>query len=116
MRWEWCDRVNRSVDFGRRRAGTAFEDVVTGDARRLYSLALSVLDDAGEAEDAVQETLVKAWLSAGAAKNAQNCATTWVCSSGKRPFSVGANSAQVTEVAIFDSRIYPRGWDLRSLG
>ncbi|HEX4864299.1 MAG TPA: sigma-70 family RNA polymerase sigma factor [Acidimicrobiales bacterium] len=39
----------------------AFESVVTPDVRRLYSLALSILDDAGEAEDAVQETLLKAW-------------------------------------------------------
>jgi RNA polymerase sigma factor (sigma-70 family) len=39
----------------------AFEAVVTADVRRLYSLALSILDDAGEAEDAVQETLLKAW-------------------------------------------------------
>jgi RNA polymerase sigma factor (sigma-70 family) len=39
----------------------AFEAVVTADVKRLYSLALSILDDAGEAEDAVQETLIKAW-------------------------------------------------------
>jgi RNA polymerase sigma factor (sigma-70 family) len=39
----------------------AFEALVTADVRRLYSLALSILDDAGEAEDAVQETLLKAW-------------------------------------------------------
>jgi RNA polymerase sigma factor (sigma-70 family) len=39
----------------------AFEAAVTPDVRRLYSLALSILDDAGEAEDAVQETLLKAW-------------------------------------------------------
>jgi RNA polymerase sigma factor (sigma-70 family) len=39
----------------------AFEAVVTADVRRLYSLAFSILDDAGEAEDAVQETLLKAW-------------------------------------------------------
>jgi DNA-directed RNA polymerase specialized sigma24 family protein len=36
----------------------AFEAVVTSDVRRLYSLALSILDDAGEAEDAVQKTLL----------------------------------------------------------
>lgn len=39
----------------------AFETVVVADIRRLYSLALSILDDRGEAEDAVQETLFKAW-------------------------------------------------------
>jgi RNA polymerase sigma factor (sigma-70 family) len=39
----------------------AFEAVVMADVRRLYSLALSILDDAGEAEDAVQESLLKAW-------------------------------------------------------
>ena len=33
------------------------------DARRLYSLAFSILRDAGEAEDAVQETQLKAWRS-----------------------------------------------------
>jgi predicted RNA polymerase sigma factor len=40
-----------------------FESVVGSDTRRLYLLALSILDDAGEAEDAVQETLLKAWRS-----------------------------------------------------
>jgi DNA-directed RNA polymerase specialized sigma24 family protein len=36
-----------------------FEAVAVGDARRLYSLALSIL----RAEDAVQETLLKTWRS-----------------------------------------------------
>jgi DNA-directed RNA polymerase specialized sigma24 family protein len=40
-----------------------FEAVVVPDSRRLYTLALSILRDQGEAEDAVQETLVKAWRS-----------------------------------------------------
>ena len=40
---------------------SAFEAVVAPDVRRLYSLALSIFADAGEAEDAVQETLLKAW-------------------------------------------------------
>ena len=40
-----------------------FEAVVASDTKRLYWLALSILDDAGEAEDAVQETLFKAWRS-----------------------------------------------------
>jgi RNA polymerase sigma factor (sigma-70 family) len=39
----------------------AFEKFVTADVRRLFGLALSILDDRGEAEDAVQETLLKAW-------------------------------------------------------
>jgi len=41
----------------------SYESVVGSETRRLYWLALSVLDDAGEAEDAVQETLLKAWRS-----------------------------------------------------
>jgi RNA polymerase sigma factor (sigma-70 family) len=41
----------------------AFEALVASDARRLYTLALSILRDEGEAEDAVQETLFKAWRS-----------------------------------------------------
>lgn len=41
--------------------GQGFEAVAQSQARRLYGLAFSILGDAGEAEDAVQETLVLAW-------------------------------------------------------
>lgn len=38
-----------------------FEAVALSQARRLFGLAHSILGDAGEAEDAVQESLVLAW-------------------------------------------------------
>jgi RNA polymerase sigma factor (sigma-70 family) len=44
-------------------AALTFDEVIAQDSRRLYSLALSILRDAGEAEDAVQETQLKAWRS-----------------------------------------------------
>jgi RNA polymerase sigma-70 factor (ECF subfamily) len=39
----------------------AFEAAVRSESRKLYGLAYSVLRDAGEAEDAVQETMELAW-------------------------------------------------------
>jgi RNA polymerase sigma-70 factor (ECF subfamily) len=38
-----------------------FEAVALGQARRLFGIAHAILGDAGEAEDAVQESLVLAW-------------------------------------------------------
>jgi RNA polymerase sigma-70 factor (ECF subfamily) len=37
------------------------EDLVRAESRRLYSIAFSILQDASEAEDAVQETLISTW-------------------------------------------------------
>lgn len=39
----------------------AMETLVREESRRLFSIAYSILRDFGEAEDAVQATLVKAW-------------------------------------------------------
>lgn len=39
----------------------AFEHVIFGQRHRLFTIALGILRDRGEAEDAVQETLVRAW-------------------------------------------------------
>ena len=45
-------------------AGEQGFDVTAGsDTGRLFTLALSILRDVGEAQDAVQETLVRAWRS-----------------------------------------------------
>jgi RNA polymerase sigma-70 factor, ECF subfamily len=40
---------------------TAFEQTVRANTRPLYSLALAILNDQQEAEDAVQDTMVIAW-------------------------------------------------------
>jgi RNA polymerase sigma factor (sigma-70 family) len=41
----------------------AFEAAVRAESRRLYSLAISILGDLQEAEDAVQDTMELAWRS-----------------------------------------------------
>src|SRR6201997_4258826 len=48
---------------GRAQAGDggAFEALADGHADRLYTLALRFLGDGGEAEDVLQETLLRAW-------------------------------------------------------
>jgi RNA polymerase sigma-70 factor, ECF subfamily len=42
-------------------AAASFETVALRERHRLFILAVSILRDRGEAEDAVQETLVRAW-------------------------------------------------------
>jgi RNA polymerase sigma-70 factor (ECF subfamily) len=42
---------------------TAFDDAVRSHSRRLLGLALSILGDQHEAEDAVQDTMMLAWRS-----------------------------------------------------
>jgi RNA polymerase sigma-70 factor (ECF subfamily) len=46
-----------------------FESVASREKQRLFRLALSILGDRGEAEDAVQETLIKAWKSWGSLRD-----------------------------------------------
>ncbi len=40
-----------------------FDETVNIESHRLFAIALSILRDTGEAQDAVQETLVRAWRS-----------------------------------------------------
>jgi len=40
---------------------TDFEHLVQREAERLYRVALAIVDDPGEAEDAMQDTVVTAW-------------------------------------------------------
>jgi RNA polymerase sigma-70 factor (ECF subfamily) len=44
-------------------AGLELESALLVEGRRLYAIALTILRDAGEAEDAVQETMELAWRS-----------------------------------------------------
>lgn len=57
---------------GREERRLAFEQTVVPEARRLYGVALAVLDDAGEAEDAVQETMLSAWRAWPSLRNASS--------------------------------------------
>jgi RNA polymerase sigma factor (sigma-70 family) len=41
----------------------AFDEIAATEGQRLFAVALSILRDEGEAQDAVQETLVRAWRS-----------------------------------------------------
>jgi len=41
----------------------AFDEIAGVERQRLFAVALSILRDDGEAQDAVQETLIKAWRS-----------------------------------------------------
>lgn len=43
------------------RRQAAFQEVVAPEVDRLFRLAVAIVDDRGEAEDAVQETLLIAW-------------------------------------------------------
>ncbi|MGH2948806.1 MAG: sigma factor, partial [Solirubrobacteraceae bacterium] len=45
---------------------------------RVFGLALTILGDRGEAEEAAQETLVRAWRYAGAYDPRRGAVTTWL--------------------------------------
>jgi DNA-directed RNA polymerase specialized sigma24 family protein len=45
----------------------AFDEIAGLESQRLFAVALSILRDEGEAQDAVEETLVRAWRSQGSA-------------------------------------------------
>jgi hypothetical protein len=90
----------------------AFEAVVTADVRRLYSLAPSILDDAGEAEDAVQETLLKAWRAWGR-RRAHGSSCGLVDAGLRQPLHQPAPDAEIARLAtvkIGRSRWIVAGW------
>ncbi len=49
-----------------------FDAAVRSDSRRLYAVALSILRDPSEAEDAVQETMMRAWRAWGSLRPGGN--------------------------------------------
>jgi len=57
--------------------GQDFEAMALSQARRLFGLAFSILGDAGEAEDAVQESLVLAWRAWDRLRD-EAARTTWL--------------------------------------
>lgn len=54
-----------------------FERLIDAEARRLYRLALAIVDDPTEAEDAVQETMVIAWRRWSSLQDMSN-ASAWL--------------------------------------
>ncbi|MGH7685685.1 MAG: RNA polymerase sigma factor [Candidatus Dormibacteria bacterium] len=97
---------------------TEFDEVVLRETRRLHSLAVSILYDDGEAEDAVQETFVRGWRAWRKVSSAADCGP-WLtricvnyCISRRRHrrtrarfWQTGSESAGATEGGISPSRI-----------
>jgi RNA polymerase sigma-70 factor (ECF subfamily) len=83
----------------------AFEEIFEGHKNLVFKTAYLILDDAREAEDALQETFLKAYRSLGTYDPSKGAFTTWLyritvnhCLSQRRRFSRFLRSGeQITE-------------------
>jgi RNA polymerase sigma-70 factor (ECF subfamily) len=55
----------------------SFDALISAEKRRLYGIACSILRDPGEAEDAVQEAIFRAWRGWGGLRN-EDARVTWL--------------------------------------
>ncbi len=58
-------------------AETSFDALLSAERRRLYGIAYSILRDHAEAEDALQEAMLKAWKSWGGVRD-ESARPTWL--------------------------------------
>jgi RNA polymerase sigma factor (sigma-70 family) len=98
-------------------AERSFDALLSAERRRLYGVAFSILRDHGEAEDALQDAMLKAWRSWDSVRD-ESARTTWllrVCVNhcinrrkGLRRLGLGASPAPQQAAAPdprFDARL-----------
>jgi RNA polymerase sigma-70 factor, ECF subfamily len=101
------------------RAEASFDSLLNAERRRLYGIAYSILRDHAEAEDALQDAMLKAWRSWGSVRD-ERARPTWLvricvnhCINRRRWLRVRLTAAaQANEAAAPDPRFEGRLVDL----